>query len=227
MPKTGVRPQAKKMAKMQGTARLPTQNQLATLNQLRHRKKQILLASLSNKKYFDLQKERLDKEEEIVAQGIASLEEEFRLAVKEAKEEGEEVEHGSIIHELLTRKEEDVEEEEEEDVDEDLEAGASDVKKEEESAEEKSAEAEEESEETAEGYARKWWEQNGDDSGIPKKYTPCLYFFKARHGCQKDEACQFSHNGKIFDVEPFHAMVQDRSREKKERKYAGGKQQTC
>jgi hypothetical protein len=76
----------------------------------------------------------------------------------------------------------------------------------------------EESQETAWRYARKWQEQGGDAVGIPKKYTPCLYFFKARHGCQKDEACQFSHNGKIFDVEPFHAMVQDRSREKKERK---------
>ena len=229
------------MAKMPETARLPTQNQLATLNQLRRRKKLILFHHLSNKKHFDLQTEQLDKEEEIVDKGIALLEEELHLTAKEEKEEGEEVEHGSIIRDLLG--------EHLEDVDENLAAGASDVKTEEESAEEMCGRKEqaeetracvkcgrkewqrqtkeccwkvygidcvfkEKSQETAWWYARKWQEQGGDAVGIPKKYTPCSYFFKARFGCQKDEACDFSHNREIFDVE----MLRDFSWEMRGRK---------
>ena len=227
------------MAKMPGTARLPTQNQLEKLNRLRHKKKLILFHHLSNKKHFDLQTEQLDKEEEIVDKEIASLEEELHLPAKEEKEEVEEFEHGSIIRDLLK--------EDLEDVDENLAAGASDMKKEEESAEEMCGRKEqaeetracvkcrcrkewqrlteeccwkaygidcvfkEESEETAWQYAWKWQEQGGADFGIPKKYTPCLYFFKAKHGCQRDAACQFSHNGEIFEKEPFTSMVQKRS----------------
>ena len=44
-----------------------------------------------------------------------------------------------------------------------------------------------------EWYAWKWVEQNGEDYGIPKQYTPCVYFFK-NHDCQKEEKCEWSHN---------------------------------
>ena len=54
-------------------------------------------------------------------------------------------------------------------------------------------------------YARMWFKQKGLDKGIPKEYTPCLYFFKAGHGCTIN-ACQFSHNP-IFREEPFAAML--------------------
>ena len=54
-------------------------------------------------------------------------------------------------------------------------------------------------------YARLWFKQKGLDKGIPKEYTPCLYFFKAGHGCTIN-ACQFSHNP-IFREEPFAAML--------------------
>ena len=53
-----------------------------------------------------------------------------------------------------------------------------------------------------EWYAWKWVEQNGEDYGIPKQYTPCVYFFK-NHDCQKGEKCEWSHNGDIFLKEPF------------------------
>ena len=54
-------------------------------------------------------------------------------------------------------------------------------------------------------YARMWFKQKGLDKGIPKEYTPCLYFFKAGHGCTI-KSCQFSHNA-IFHEEPFAAML--------------------
>ena len=89
----------------------------------------------------------------------------------------------------------------------------------EESAEEESAvpgmnQAEEESEGNAEQYARTWLEQNGDDSGIPKEYSPCVYFFKTKRGCQIN-TCQFSHNEEIFREEPFAALLQKLSWMKK------------
>ena len=82
----------------------------------------------------------------------------------------------------------------------------------EEFAEEKSSEEmcgreerdEENKQDAAERYARIWLEQGGDDSEIPKKYSPCVYFFKAEYSCQNEE-CQFSHN-KIFEDEPFAAL---------------------
>ena len=103
-------------------------------------------------------------------------------------------------------------------MDEDLEAGASDVNEGLEEGNVNKEQAEEESEEAAEWYASKWWEQDGDDSGIPKKYTPCVYFFKARHGCQKNETCQFSHNEEIFREEPCAAFLKNLSWGRKERK---------
>ena len=56
--------------------------------------------------------------------------------------------------------------------------------------------------ETEEWYAWKWVKQNGEDYGIPKQYTPCVYFFK-NHDCQKEEKCEWSHNEDIFLKEPF------------------------
>ena len=56
--------------------------------------------------------------------------------------------------------------------------------------------------ETEEWYAWKWVKQNGENYGIPKQYTPCVYFFK-NHDCQKEEKCEWSHNEDIFLKEPF------------------------
>ena len=229
----GPGPEKKKMPRPQ--AKKP-QNQLEELNRLRHKKKQILFHHQSNKKHFDLQTEQLDKKEEIVDKEIASLEKELHLLTKEEKEEGGEFVHGSIIRDLLKEDLEDVDEnlaagasdvkKEEE--------SSEEMRSQKEQAEETRAcvkcgcrmewqRLTEEccwkvygidcvfkgkSQETAWQYARKWHKQGGDTVGIPKQYTPCLYFFKAKHGCQRKEACQFSHNGKIFHKEPFHAMVQ-------------------
>ena len=116
----------------------------------------------------------------------------------------------------VEEEEEDMDEEDleagasDEDMDEDLEAGASDVNEGLEEGNVNKEQAEEESEEAAEWYASNWWEQDGDDSGIPKKYTPCVSFFKARHSCQ-NETCQFSHNEEIFREEPFAAFLKNLS----------------
>ena len=85
----------------------------------------------------------------------------------------------------------------------------------EEFAEEKSSEEmcgreerdEENKQDADERFAWIWFEQNGVDSGIPKEYTPCVYFFKAKNSCTINK-CQFSHN-KIFRDEPFAAMLKD------------------
>ena len=58
-----------------------------------------------------------------------------------------------------------------------------------------------------EHYANKWLEQNGDDAGIPKKYTPCKYFFKTT--CRNNKACEFSHNEEIFREEPFADILKN------------------
>ena len=58
-----------------------------------------------------------------------------------------------------------------------------------------------------EHYAKKWLEQNGDDVGIPKKYTPCKYFFKTT--CRNNKACEFSHNEEIFREEPFADILKN------------------
>jgi len=193
-------------------------------------------------KKFDLQKEQLDKKEAILDKEIASLEKELHLT-KEEKEEGGEFVHGSIIRDLLKEDLEDVDEnlaagasdvKKEEESSEEAEETRYCVKcgcmewferqTEECCWKEYGIDCvfKEESQETASGqawqYARKWHEQGGDAVGIPKQYTPCVYFFKAKHGCQRKEACQFSHNGKIFCKEPFSTMVQLCSWKTKERK---------
>ena len=56
------------------------------------------------------------------------------------------------------------------------------------------------------GYAWQWLQQNGDDSGIPKPFTPCAYFFKNHH-CKFEGKCEFSHNEEIFLKEPFAACM--------------------
>ena len=73
-------------------------------------------------------------------------------------------------------------------------------------------------------YAHKWMEQVDIEqsgiwnvSGIQEKYTPCKFFFKARHGCQQN-TCDFSHNKEIFRKEPFADFLKNISWEKKERK---------
>ena len=63
-------------------------------------------------------------------------------------------------------------------------------------------------------YARRWQAQGGDDSGIPKEYTPCKFFFKARDSCQMSK-CLFSHNTDIFCQEPFASILQNLSWERK------------
>ena len=57
----------------------------------------------------------------------------------------------------------------------------------------------------AQYYASQWLAPDGDYS-IPEQYTPCVYFFTGRHGCQ-NEACPFSHNTEIFDEEPYAAFL--------------------
>ena len=152
--------------------------------------------------------------------GIAGFFEEDVVEEELVEEEEENMEEDLVEEEDVIEEDEvfDVEVlEEEEDMDEDLEAGASDVNEGLEEVNENKEQAEEESEEAAERYATKWWEQDGDDSGIPKKYTPCVYFFKARHGCQ-NKTCQFSHNEEIFREEPFAAFLKNLSWGRKERK---------
>ena len=82
------------------------------------------------------------------------------------------------------------------------------------------AEEEPEEDPEEERYARKWLEQGGQggrDSGIPTKYTPCVYFFKATYGCQKSKTCAFSHS-KMFLAEPFAAALKDHRWLPKERR---------
>ena len=56
------------------------------------------------------------------------------------------------------------------------------------------------------------FDQGGDDCGIPKRYTPCRYFFKSAGGtgvalgCNRPE-CEFSHDP-IFKEEPFYSCLQ-------------------
>ena len=86
--------------------------------------------------------------------------------------------------------------------------------------------AEEESEESPEvwlhqefPYAQQWLEQEGDDLGIPKKYTPCQSYFNAKeHGCLKGNKCEFSHNEDIFLNDPFAACLKDLHQGSKKRK---------
>ena len=77
-------------------------------------------------------------------------------------------------------------------------------------------------------YANQWmdlqgnskgWKGNGREEwtnaqGIPKQYTPCLYFFKAPGGCKKDTSCEFSHSD-IFCQEPYASKMKSLSWERK------------
>ena len=66
---------------------------------------------------------------------------------------------------------------------------------------------EEDKQDADERFAWIWFEQNGVDSNIPKEYSPCVYFSKAKNSCTINK-CQFSHN-KIFRDEPFAALLKD------------------
>lgn len=208
--------------------------QATLLVELRQRKEEIVW----EKKQLDLEEVTIDK---------AIAEEEFHFRVMDSSDEdGEGVEEDWVTpveeeasdaeegvglwwHRIKVKEESDAEEgedlhqrikacvtgfedveEAEEDVDEDLEAGASDMN-------EGSKVTEED------WYASKWWEQNGDAQGIPKKYTPCSYFFKAPHGCRKKETCEFSHNERIFCEEPFASLSMSLSWERKEKKTTKGR----
>ena len=65
-------------------------------------------------------------------------------------------------------------------------------------------------------YATKWFQQYGDDKEIPRKFTPCKFYFKSR-GCLNKE-CLFSHNEEIFGREPFVSFFHGWTWERKERK---------
>jgi len=124
---------------------------------------------------------------------------------EEVEEEEEDVEEEGDGEDV---EEEEVEEEEEGDVEEEEEQA--EEEEEEERAEEEGGEPEPEEERAAwygEYYAMKWWQQGGDDRGIPMKYTPCVYFFGAPHGCPKGEKCMFSHAEDIFGEEPFSTLI--------------------
>ena len=68
-----------------------------------------------------------------------------------------------------------------------------------------------------EWYANLWLQNDGDVAGIPKPYTPCLYFWKAKGGC-KDYRCAFSHS-RIFAEEKYADLMRNLSWPKKERKF--------
>ena len=68
-------------------------------------------------------------------------------------------------------------------------------------------------------YAQQWLEQEGDDSGIPKKYTPCKSFF--HDSCWAGSKCEFSHNENIFLNDPFAACLKNICKRKKRKKRKG------
>ena len=105
-------------------------------------------------------------------------------------------------------------------VEETNEADGTKSKADEESADEQAAAEEEYAEEAAKAlrFASTWLEQNGSESGIPKKYTPCKFFFKANNGCQNTRFCQFSHNKEIFREEQFATMLRNHCWDWREKK---------
>ena len=144
-----------------------------------------LMALRQQKEDIRQQKDQLDVDERDVDEQIAIIKEEFRRAVEEEE------------HVAVKKEEEDVEgEEEEEEEKEDVAVKKEEVK------------------DVEFDYARRWQAQGGDDSGIPKEYTPCKFFFKARDGCQMSK-CLFSHNTDIFCQEPFASILQNLSWERK------------
>ena len=197
--------------------------QATLLVELRQRKKEIVW----EKKQLNLEEVAIDKAiaeeefhfrmmdssdedgvEEDWVTPVEGVEEDWVTPVEEEASDAEEG-VGLWWHRIKVKEESDAEEAEE-DVDEDLEAGASDMNEGSKITEE-------------DWYASKWWEQNGDAQGIPKKYTPCSYFFKAPHGCRKKETCEFSHNERIFCEEPFASLSMSLSWERKEGKARKGR----
>ena len=216
------------------------------------------------KKAIGQQKRQLDLEEDQVDEEIASLEDQFHLAMQKETAEEDVTTVGRwtdqpeadqpIIHAVRDSEEENMDErqrtwveagedsswkmfqhnfvqarfkvkrEEDEDMDEHLEAGASDMNEHfrswntwmNTSDMNKKMDVWTGSCDVAEDvwWARKWMEKGGDDISIPKPYTPCVYFFKAGHGCQSNK-CQFSHNEEIFRKEPLAAFIQNLSWGKK------------
>ena len=85
----------------------------------------------------------------------------------------------------------------------------------EEHAEEESSESDTlqqmDEEESAHFFAMKWLNQDGSDHGIPKKYTPCVYFFNAKNGCRDGKKCDFSHDEELFLAEPFRHSLKNLS----------------
>ena len=157
--------------------------------ELRHQKEDIK----KNKKQLDSRKKELDLEEERVDAAIASLEE---LVGEDGVEQEDIGEDG---------------EEEEELVGEELVGEDSLSEEAERILEALSEEAERIIEED---YASKWFAQDGDASGIPKKYTPCVYFFKASAGGCQNTTCQWSHNEEIFGEEPYASLLKNLSWER-------------
>jgi len=72
----------------------------------------------------------------------------------------------------------------------------------------RSPEEEENSDETQLIFAQVWLEQSGNDGGIPQRFTPCRYHFKAGRGCGYEDRCRFSHNDELWRQEPYITMLQ-------------------
>ena len=185
------------------------ENTVGRLMELRQQKEKIR----QKKDEIVYEKYLLDVDETNVDEQMTGLEEELRLAaIKEEEEEEEDVEEEDVIEEDVA----------EENMEEDL-AEEEDVIKEgvEEEVEEEVKDVEEEEEENTLwnefDYAWIWHDRGGDDKNIPKKHSPCKYFFKTRDGCQRI-TCPFSHNIDIFGEEPFTTMLNNLSWHKKANK---------
>ena len=180
-----------------------------------------LMRMRQRKKEIGREKKQLDLEEEDIDSAITEIEEQFQPTVKEETDAEEEEEQEQ---ELLQEEEEEPDGGQEEDGadEEDLEEDVIGVK-----------EAEEDMDEDLEAgapemwmrwcggdddawYAQMWMDQKGHPGGIPKKHTPCLYFFRAHNGC-RDKKCMFSHED-IFLEEPFATFLQNLSWERKDRR---------
>ena len=178
-------------------------NRFLTLTELRQRKKEI-----------GWRIRKLKEEVEILAldilnvdKAITSLEEEHHLGVKEEQ-------LNSRLEEKIHLEEEEHMEEDlaKEEQDDDNRTGNHSVTEgwdpEQQLSHYDSAAQEEEWLECV--FANKWLGQDGDDSGIPKKYSPCRYFFNTINGCNRKE-CDFSHNEKIFRHKEFTALFENLS----------------
>ena len=148
-------------------------------------------------------------------------EEEEEQEVGDADEEGEEQEVGDPEDQGES---EVADEEAEGDADEEgeeQEAGDPEDQEESEVAEEEAEEGEGNSEDQGrvesedalvQEYMQKWAAQEGATWNIPKKYTPCKYYFKAARGCRKDQ-CEFSHDD-VFLESPAQELLESISWER-------------